>query len=102
MLISCPERIALILSPATPDRRLRLWKSRHGPAITRGVTEPPETVVALAHRVCCDGASAIRSTGAWRPAALGHPRVWLEIDGKGFVDCPYCDRRFVYEGAAAH
>ena len=30
-------------------------------------------------------------------AALGHPRVWLEIDDKGFVDCGYCDRRFVLQ-----
>jgi uncharacterized Zn-finger protein len=29
---------------------------------------------------------------------LGHPRVWLQIDERGYVDCPYCDRRFVLEG----
>ena len=23
------------------------------------------------------------------------PRVYLEIDGKGYVECGYCDRRFV-------
>ena len=28
--------------------------------------------------------------------ALGHPRVWLEIDPKtGFVECGYCDRKYV-------
>jgi len=32
--------------------------------------------------------------------ALGHPRVWLEIDERGYVDCPYCDRRFVLETTA--
>ena len=30
--------------------------------------------------------------------ALGHPRVWLEIDEHGYVDCGYCDRRFVLQG----
>ena len=35
--------------------------------------------------------------------ALGHPRVFLEMGDKNFVECPYCDRRFVLrEGAEAH
>ena len=55
----------------------------------------PETTTTTTPRVCCDGASAIRGTGGYAPAALGHPRIWLEIDGRGFVDCPYCDKRFV-------
>lgn len=46
---------------------------------------PPETSVAHARRVSCDGGEG----------ALGHPRVWLEIDMRGYTDCPYCDRRFV-------
>ena len=62
----------------------------------------PETVSTTSPRVCCDGATAIRSTGGYAAAALGHPRVWLEIDERGFVDCPYCDKRFVLEGAEAH
>ena len=48
-----------------------------------------------AHRVKCDGATDVRGG-----AALGHPRVWLEIDEKGYVDCGYCDRRFVLKDAA--
>ncbi len=25
-----------------------------------------------------------------------HPRVWLQIPAdKGFVECPYCDKKFV-------
>ena len=51
----------------------------------------PETVRVNASRVTCDGTGDI-------PAALGHPRVWLEIDEKGYVDCGYCDRRFVLIG----
>lgn len=58
--------------------------------------QPPETVIADSPRVRCDGATAIAGG-----AALGHPRVWLEIDEKGFVECGYCDRRFVLRGGPA-
>ncbi|MDR2856459.1 MAG: zinc-finger domain-containing protein [Novosphingobium sp.] len=61
--------------------------------------QPPETVHTDSRRVSCDGASDIRAAGACKPAALGHPRVWLEIDGKGYVECSYCDRRFVLTGS---
>jgi uncharacterized Zn-finger protein len=47
-------------------------------------------------RVACDGAADIPGG-----AALGHPRVWLQIDELGYVDCGYCDRRFVLIGGAA-
>jgi uncharacterized Zn-finger protein len=59
--------------------------------------QPPETVYTDSRRVCCDGATDIRANGAYKPAALGHPRVWLEIDEKGYVECGYCDRRFVLQ-----
>ena len=49
---------------------------------------PPETIRVESRRVACDGAGEIAP-------ALGHPRVFLEIDEKGFVDCGYCDRRFI-------
>lgn len=55
------------------------------------VPEPPEVVEVHQRRVCCDGGEG----------ALGHPRVWLEIDARGHVDCPYCDRRFLLRGEAA-
>ncbi|MBA2932532.1 zinc-finger domain-containing protein [Sphingomonas sp. CGMCC 1.13654] len=58
--------------------------------------QPPETIRVTASRVICDGASDI-PTGA----ALGHPRVFLEIDESGFVECGYCDRRFVLAGGPA-
>lgn len=57
--------------------------------------EPPETIRVSARRVSCDG------SGHGIPAALGHPRVFLEIDEHGYVDCGYCDRRFVLIGGAA-
>ncbi|WP_366553462.1 zinc-finger domain-containing protein [Aquibaculum sediminis] len=42
--------------------------------------------------VACDG-----GTGA-----LGHPRVWLNMEGRGEIVCPYCSRHFVLkEGAEA-
>ena len=62
---------------------------------------PPEVVPVETRRVSCDGASAIRGGQRFRPAALGHPRVWLEIDEHGYVDCGYCDRRFVLRGGPA-
>jgi uncharacterized Zn-finger protein len=56
---------------------------------------PPETIKVKTVRVACDGSGEV-------PAALGHPRVYLHIvDQLGFVDCGYCDRRFVLEGGPA-
>jgi uncharacterized Zn-finger protein len=57
---------------------------------------PLEITRTTAHRVACDGASDIPGG-----AALGHPRVFLEIDETGTVDCGYCDRRFVLVGGPA-
>jgi NADH dehydrogenase (ubiquinone) Fe-S protein 6 len=56
----------------------------------------PETQYVTTHRVSCDGSNDI-SGGA----ALGHPKVWLEIDESGHVECGYCDKRFVLKGGAA-
>jgi uncharacterized Zn-finger protein len=50
----------------------------------------PEIVRVATKRVACDGVGG----------ALGHPRVWLEMGEADFVECLYCDRRFVL--AAAH
>ena len=51
--------------------------------------DPPETVEVETQTVECDGGGA-----------LGHPRVWLKMEGKGAIDCPYCDRRFVLKAGA--
>lgn len=56
----------------------------------------PDIVITATTRVSCDGASDIRGG-----SALGHPRVYLEIDDKGYADCGYCDRRFVLKGGPA-
>ncbi|MFZ1743306.1 MAG: zinc-finger domain-containing protein [Pontixanthobacter sp.] len=66
---------------------------------------PQEIITTTTHRVSCDGASAIRGpndgSASFKPAALGHPKVYLEIDEHGYVDCGYCDRRFVLQGGPA-
>jgi len=55
---------------------------------------PPEVIHVANPRVACDGGGEISP-------ALGHPRVWLQIDEHGYVDCGYCDRRFVLKGGPA-
>ena len=63
---------------------------------------PPELSKVTTRGGWCDGATDIRSGKNYKPAALGHPKVWLEIDAfHGYVDCGYCDRRFVLEGGPA-
>lgn len=62
---------------------------------------PPETTLVDTPRVSCDGSGGIRGGASFQPAALGHPRVFLEIDEHGYVDCGYCDRRFVLKGGPA-
>ncbi len=64
-------------------------------AIAHDMIEAPETILIRSTRIACDG------SGDDVPAALGHPRVWLEIDDSGAVECGYCDRRFVLVGGAA-
>ncbi len=59
------------------------------PAVT-DAQEAPETIEVETEVVDCDGGGA-----------LGHPRVWLNMAGKGEIDCPYCDRRFVLKDGAA-
>jgi uncharacterized Zn-finger protein len=52
----------------------------------QGLARPaPEVIVVRSKRVACDGVGG----------ALGHPRVWLEMGEAAFVECTYCDRRFV-------
>ncbi|MBM6576392.1 zinc-finger domain-containing protein [Microvirga sp. SRT01] len=60
------------------------------------MTPPLEVTRTSQPRVACDGAADIPGG-----AALGHPRVWLQIDELGYVDCGYCDRRFVLIGGPA-
>ena len=87
--------------------------SKIEPSPAKAALTPPgpvaERVVVRTKRVACDGVGG----------ALGHPRVFLEMGEGGFVECPYCDRRFelakgsegleneqlapgVYEGSHGH
>ena len=53
---------------------------------------PPETIEVDDATVVCDGGT------------LGHPRVYISLEGDGEAACPYCDQRFVRKpgaGAAA-
>lgn len=58
------------------------------------IPEPPEITFTDTARVCCDGATQTSPE-------LGHPRIYLQIDEKGFADCGYCDRRFILAGGPA-
>ena len=52
----------------------------------------PETIDVATRDVSCDGGGG----------TLGHPLVYLTIGTQGWVECGYCDRRFVLaDGAAA-
>jgi uncharacterized Zn-finger protein len=52
----------------------------------------PEIIEVTSSRIACDGSGG----------AGGHPRVWLAIDPeKGWVECGYCDRRYVLKPGAA-
>jgi len=53
--------------------------------------DAPETVIVDGHRVSCNGGNG----------ALGHPVVYYEMGDDGWVDCRYCDRRFIQKGGAA-
>ena len=63
--------------------------------------EVPEIIEVETASVACDGGA--NGLGA----ALGHPKVYLQMGDEDFVECPYCDRRFVLKagpkaGAEAH
>jgi uncharacterized Zn-finger protein len=56
---------------------------------------PPEVIRISSDRVACDGSGEV-------VPALGHPRIYLRVDEElGFVECGYCDRRFVLIGGPA-
>jgi uncharacterized Zn-finger protein len=46
---------------------------------------PYETVITDKMVVACDGTDA----------ALGHPRVYLNLAPSGKIECPYCSRVYV-------
>ena len=67
---------------------------KHGKTVIKGQTnmaiQAPETEVVSTWKVACDGSEG----------ALGHPRVWLAIPhDTGYVECGYCDKKFIHESA---
>jgi len=64
-------------------------ESLRPPGQAPGHIDPPEVVEVETETVKCDGGGA-----------LGHPRVWLNMEGRGRIDCPYCDRQFVLKPGA--
>jgi uncharacterized Zn-finger protein len=54
------------------------------PRHPEALVPPPEEIVVATKRVACDGGGV-----------LGHPLVYLDMGGEDFVECGYCDRRFV-------
>ena len=46
--------------------------------------DEPETINVQETEVFCDGGGE-----------LGHPKVYLTLNAKGEVECPYCDRKFM-------
>lgn len=61
-----------------------------GPETCEMMTDIPEIMEVTTRRVSCVG----------QGGALGHPLVYLTIGPKGWVECPYCDRRFVLKDGA--
>lgn len=53
--------------------------------------DAPETVTVDTLTVACEGSGG----------PLGHPRVYLSLEGKGEAECPYCDRRYLLRAGAA-
>jgi uncharacterized Zn-finger protein len=53
------------------------------------LADPPEVFFAESTRVACDGGGG----------ALGHPIVYMEMGDSPYVECGYCDRRFVLRGS---
>ena len=55
-------------------------------------TQAPETKIVESSKIACDGGEG----------ALGHPRVWLHIpEDTGYVECPYCDAKYILKGSKA-
>ena len=68
----------------SPARRNKVEPAPAKAALTPNLPAP-EIVGVRTKRVACAGVGG----------TLGHPRVYLEMGEGDFVECPYCDRRFV-------
>ena len=64
--------------------------------------ETPEAFEVEKSEIRCDGGSDTTNlSGSGGADPLGHPAVFLKMGAKGWVVCPYCDRKFVLRVARA-
>lgn len=49
--------------------------------------QEPEIIYTDQHKVSCNGGGG----------ALGHPVSYYVIGAAGYVECTYCDRKFIYK-----
>jgi uncharacterized Zn-finger protein len=63
--------------------------SNDAPQANAGQDPSQDIVYTSKSEVSCDGDGG----------ALGHPKVYLHMEN-GQVDCPYCDRVFVFQQGA--
>lgn len=63
-----------------------------GTSAPASVMHNPEVVEVETTKVSCDGGGG----------ALGHPKVYYDMGEDDFVECGYCDRRFVLKAGARH
>ena len=82
-MVNAPDRG---LSRDCPPATARAKAGRRRQRRSRPCQSQPGNHRSDATRIACDGGGG----------AGGHPRVWLQIDPeKGWVECGYCDRRYV-------
>jgi uncharacterized Zn-finger protein len=81
-----------LIEAAGPRCYLRLMDQ---PAASASSFPPPEVFRVETMQVACDGSGEVSPE-------LGHPRIFLRIEPDlGYVECGYCDRRFVFAGGPA-
>jgi len=87
VMVDCRGRMRIIAAARRSNARPNHDRNAAMPM------SPPETIQVDQENVACDGGGG----------ALGHPRVYLTLDGDGKVDCPYCGRHFILKpGAQRH
>lgn len=60
------------------------------PTPSQPFADPPEVIEVESRRISCDGGGG----------ALGHPIVYYDMGEHDFVECLYCDRRYVLKPGA--
>jgi uncharacterized Zn-finger protein len=87
-----PATIAVRPGSSALDPGAQFGHNGASPAKGRLMTlNAPETRIVDRYRIACDGGEG----------ALGHPRVWLQIpEDKGWVECGYCDCKYVHKDHA--